>query len=196
MPVWRLQTQMGADSAFARDYAVVTPHVDDGGLGTDPQGLCDDWAAFVATQMAAGQEVQVTAYDAQGTKPVYPQGHAILNAGQFPAAASPREVAICLSFYSERSIPSQRGRIYVPYYCIAGAAAGGGRPGLTFRTAVMGWGAALAALGGPDVDWVVYSRKLDVAYPVTDYYVDDEWDTIRSRGLRPVTREAATTSEL
>jgi hypothetical protein len=195
MPVWRLQTQMGADSAFARDYAVVTPHVNDVGATTDPQALCDDWADFVASQMAQGQEVQVTAYDAQGSVPVFPQGHAIRNAGSFPAANSPREVAICLSFYHERSLPSQRGRLYIPLYCITSAAASGGRPGTTFRDAVMGWGAALAELGGVDVDWSVYSRKDDEARNVTNYYVDDEWDTIRSRGLRPTTRTAATTGE-
>jgi hypothetical protein len=39
---------------------------------------------------------------------------------------------------------------------------------------------------------VVYSRREKVARPVTNYWVDDEWDTVRSRGLRSSTRVTGT----
>jgi hypothetical protein len=42
------------------------------------------------------------------------------------------------------------------------------------------------------VAWVVWSRKDQVARPVTNYWCDDEWDTVRSRGLKAVTRQTGT----
>ena len=40
--------------------------------------------------------------------------------------------------------------------------------------------------------FVVYSRKEGVARPATNYWVDDEWDTVRSRGLRSSSRVTGT----
>jgi hypothetical protein len=37
-------------------------------------------------------------------------------------------------------------------------------------------------------NWVVWSRKLKQANGVNHYWVDDEWDTVRSRGMRSTKR--------
>jgi hypothetical protein len=52
----------------------------------------------------------------------------------------------------------------------------------------------LAGIGGADVDWIVWSRKQKLAHQVTDWFVDDEWDVIRSRGFTPAQRTTGTTS--
>lgn len=196
MPIWRLQTEFSADSTLPRDVLTITPHFDDGGALTDPQGLCDDLAAALDTWVGTGErQIKVTAYDAQGTKPVYPQGEAIVNVGVAPASACMREVALCLSFYSQRNIPRQRGRLYIPAPLWTVASGLTVRPSGPQRQQVMGLGPIFEQLGGVDVDWVVYSRADNDAYPVTNYWVDDEWDVVRSRGLRSTTREEASTSE-
>lgn len=197
MPVWRLQTSFGADSPDARDRFVITPHVNEEGLTTSAQNLCDDWAAWLDVWLpGSDRQIEVTAYDAQGTPPVFPQGYTILHAGLFPASFCPREVACCLSFYSTRNLPRQRGRLYIPMALIVPSLnINQARPTGSIQAKVGELAAGLQELGDTEVDWSVYSRVDDDARPVTNWYVDDEWDTIRSRGLRPTARLAGSTSE-
>ena len=54
-------------------------------------------------------------------------------------------------------------------------------------------GAAFANLGGVNVDWQVYSPTDGVGRTVKSYWCDDEWDTMRSRGLRSTMRQTAVT---
>jgi len=193
MPIWRLQTEMWVNSTLPRDAWVVTPHFDDHGITTDPQGLCDDWADAVAALLLPARQVRVKAYDAQGSIPVYPQGEAIRGLGLSPPPLSPGEVALCLSYYSERNVPRYRGRIYLPISAVFGALTA--RPAATHWDFAQAWADAAQQLGGPDVDWSIYSRLLDEANPITNWWVDDEWDTVRSRGLRGTDRRQGSTSE-
>lgn len=196
MPVWKLQVAAGGDTAFARDKVVITPHFNDGGVGSDPQQLCTDLCtATAAYYNLQPRQVEVTAYDAEGTVPVAPQGYAIANTGLFPEASSPREVAVCLSFFSTFNRPRWRGRLYMPYFCIQPSGTLAARPNVNHRQKVADYAQILQDLGGPDVDWCVYSRVDGEPRTITNWWVDDEWDTIRSRGLRPTTRTAGTTSE-
>jgi hypothetical protein len=50
-------------------------------------------------------------------------------------------------------------------------------------------------LGGPDVDWCVYSRRLDNPFSITDWWYDNEWDVIRARGMVGTARVKGTTTE-
>jgi len=195
MPVWRLQVQIARDTAFPRDRVVMTPHFNDGGALTDPDSLCEDMADAIVAWHANTHETIVTAYDAQGTPPVYPQGSAIRNAGTVLPSSIPREIALCLSFYSGRNIPRQRGRLYVPC-CVSNVFADPGvRPGAAMQEKVAALAPIFEGLGGADVDWCVYSRVDDVARPVTNWWVDNEWDTVRTRGLRGDARLTGTTAE-
>jgi hypothetical protein len=198
MPVWRLQTSMMADTALPRDRVVITPHFDDGGVGTDPQGLCDDLAAALHTWCAGAgtREIKVSAYDAQGTVPVFPQGEAVVNPSLAPVSGVMREAALCLSFFSGRNRQRQRGRLYLPCFLfMSPGAALGLRPSAVNMNRVAELAPIFEGLGGPDVDWVVFSRLDNQARPVTDWFVDDEWDIVRSRGLRSSTRVTGTTAE-
>jgi hypothetical protein len=194
MPIWRLQVSYALDSSFPRDRCVITPHFNDAGVTTDPESLCTDLAdALEALGMNIG-ELRVSAYDAQGTPPVYPQGEALRRVGAMDTSEGPREIALCLSFFSERNIPRRRGRLYIPLAFVNSAAATL-RPSAGQISAVAGFAPIFENLGGADVDWCVFSRVDNAAYPVTNWYVDDEWDVIRSRGLRGTTRTTGTTAE-
>lgn len=197
MPIWRLQSEFAADSTLPRDYLTITPHFNDQGVGSDPQGLCDDLAAALDGFAGTGnREIRVTAYDAQGTKPVYPEARAVINTGSAPASGSMRELAICLSFYSVRNVPRQRGRLYIPHVvCAAVSSTVAVRPSDPQRTNVGSLAQVFSDLGGVDVDWCVWSRTNAIAYPITNWWVDDEWDVIRSRGLRSTTRTQGTVSD-
>ena len=69
------------------------------------------------------------------------------------------------------------------------------RPSQTTRDKVAELAPILAALGGVDVDWSVWSKVDGQARAVTNWWIDDEWDTQRLRGLRGATRTEGTTTE-
>lgn len=193
MPVWKLQVAWAVTSTLPRDRMVITPHFDDAGALTDPQSLCDDLADALDVWAGASGELRISAYDAQGTVPVFPQGEVVRRPGTFFSMATPRELAICLSFYSERNLPRQRGRLYIPSLF-----AGGGlalRPSAVQQAKLGDLAGIFQGLGGTDVDWCVFSKTTNTARPVTNWWVDDEWDIVRSRGLRATGRLEGTTSE-
>lgn len=193
MPVWKLQTQIWMDSVLARDAFVITPHFNQGGIGSDAQSLCDDWAAFIDTWTPLVHQITVKAYDAQGSVPVYPEGEATLNVGSAPAGDAPREVALCLSFYADRNIPRHRGRLYIPHNIVNTSESL--RPSAGERDFLGELAQGAADLGGVDTDWCIFSRSDNVARSVSTWWVDDEWDTVRSRGLRATTRTMGTVGE-
>lgn len=193
MPIWRLQVSWQKDTAAPRDRMVITPHFNDVGATTDPQNLCDDLLAGLNTITPTTGELRVKAYDAQGSVPVYPQGDSVINVGATQATANPRELAVCLSFYGERNVPRQRGRLYLPAWFL-GTGTSTLRPSVPIgkMDALI---PVLTGLGGPDVDWCVYSRRLDHAFSVTDWWYDNEWDVQRSRGSVGTSRIKGTTTE-
>jgi hypothetical protein len=193
MPIWRLQASWQLDTALPRDKVVITPHFDDKGATTDPQNLCDDLLSGILAITPFAGEVQVKAYDAQGTVPVYPQGDALVQKGLSASWAAPREIAVCLSFYSQRNVKRQRGRLYMPAGFLGQVSLGLRPPSPLPKMESMV--TLLKDLGGVDVDWCVYSRVLDRAFPVTNWWYDNEWDVQRSRGGRSTLRVLGTTSE-
>ena len=193
MPLYRFQVAQGADSAFPADRIVNTLHFDDAGATSDPEQLCQDIAdAWQTVWLGATlREVRVTAYNV-GPPPQLPIASVVNNEGVFPVSAGNREIALCLSYFNQRSNPRRRGRLYL---CptISGAAVSAARPTSTIMTKALDVGDALAGIGGIDVDWVVYSRTDASHHDVVGCWVDDAWDVVRSRGLRPVTRLERTT---
>lgn len=191
--ILRLQVSAMADTALARDRMVITPHFSTNVGPPDADALCEDLALALWDWMNDKRQVEVTAYDAQGAKPVYPIGNFVTGGSTSPPSTCPREVALCLSFFSGRNIPSYRGRLYIPHTWNGGDSLV--RPAAGAMSHVAGLAAIFADLGGPDIDWCVYSRKQNAAHSVSDWWVDNEWDTIRSRGLRADSRLTGTVSE-
>ena len=194
MAILRLQCEFMYDSAFPRDRMVINPHFRDDDVTTSPQDMCNDLAAALVTWGGSTGEVRVTSYDAQGTIPVFPQGDAERGQGVAPTSTTNREVALCLSYYSEVNRPRYRGRLYLPCYAM-GMSTAGARPALTAQTKASELVPILADLGGTEVDWCVWSRRDAVARPVTNWWVDNAFDVVRSRGLRATSRLEGTAGE-
>ena len=198
MAIYRLQCAIGADTAFPRDRVMINPVFNNtGGIlnPSDADQLCEDLADVLVGYVSGTREIRVKAYDVQGTPPVFPVGDAVRNVGAFPASSQMREIACCLSFYSERNLPRQRGRLFVPAFLVAPGVSLGVQVSTTIQTKVGQLAQHLADLGGIDIDWSVYSKVDDTARAVSNWWVDDEWDVIRSRGLRPTARTVGTVSE-
>ena len=144
-------------------------------------------------QEGGAREIRVKVYN-YGPPPQYPLAEHVLNEEQIAAWHAPGEVALCLSFYSERNVPRQRGRVYLPVAHRSSSL--GANPGLAILTDAVALGQQLAAAGGVNVDWSIFSTRDQQARKVTDVWVDDEWDTVRSRGIPPkVPRATWHTSE-
>jgi hypothetical protein len=187
MPTYTIQVATAADSVLARDAIVNTFHVDDKGAFSDPDGLAEDTVGIWQQLYGAARQIEARVYDT-GTAPNFPLGQFIANAGQAPASTFPREVALCLSYYGERNLPRTRGRMYVCAAIASNLVPNKVRPSLGDMNALLDHADRISGLGGADVDWITFSSVDGSNEPVQTAWVDDEWDTMRSRGLRATTR--------
>jgi hypothetical protein len=184
MSVFRVQLSFPFDTALPRDRITINPHYS----GDNAEALADNLMTAVKaiTTVGAARSFGLKVYDAEKAPPSYPLAERVNGTG-FTASTRPREIACCLSYYAQANRPSQRGRMYIPGQFISGSF--DLRPSSTQRLQVAEWATALD-INQPNTAWVLWSRKLRLAMPVTDWWVDDEWDVVRSRGLRPTTRES------
>lgn len=118
-----------------------------------------------------------------------PRQPIIDTAGITPGAtvALPTEVAACISYFHERNIPRQRGRIFVgPLTTESGADNVAGRgmtPTDTFVNVLLHAAGRLSAYNAVnELSWCVYSRTNGQARRVTGGWVDNAYDTQRRRG--------------
>lgn len=192
MPRYRALVMGRNTTADDEDVVSNTLYFDDHGIGTDAQNLAGDLADIYAANgvfMKGCDEVEVRFYDMGEPVPREIQGQA--TRAKTLAISGPREVALCLSFYSQRNVPRNRGRIY-----LGPSTNGTERPSDAVMTAAITLAHSFADLGGTDVDWCVFSPTTltaggtlnDAFKPVSHVWVDDEWDTQRSRGLRATKR--------
>jgi hypothetical protein len=136
--------------------------------------------------------VNVRLYDIDDAKPrpILDEATRVVT-GQSELVA-PGEVAACLSFYSERNIPRQRGRLYLGPWEKTDM-------GRNLQTPHQNWlgtlAQGLADIGGTGTDWAVYSPTSNIMHSVSNWWVDNEWDTIRSRGFPSTTRASGTVGE-
>jgi hypothetical protein len=195
---YRAQCIFSLDSTLPRDQLVINPCFLDHGVTSNPSNLASDLATALEGWYGTASVLPITVklYDIEGSKPVAPAAIATRNSTLAPPSAGcPREIAVCLSFYAGQNVPRKRGRLYVPAALLGGMPSSLAlRPSSTVRNKVKALAPVFASLGGVDVDWIVWSRAGNAFNRVTNYYVDDEWDTVRSRGLRPTLRDAATTT--
>lgn len=141
--------------------------------------------------------LEIRIYDLAEAEPRQPT---MYDAAVTPGAtvALPTEVACCVSYYAERNIPGQRGRVYIgPLSTETGVDTDLGRglrPADAFVNTLNAAAGRLAAyniVGANLVDWVVYSRRAGDAggaRPITGGWVDNAYDTQRRRGTAPTTR--------
>jgi hypothetical protein len=186
--VARVSISFQMDSAFPRDAVTINPHY----TTSDPAALVTSLMANLKGSTAVGATFPMTikAYDAKKAPPSYPIASASNGTG-FLASIAPREVALCLSYYSVHNRPTERGRLYIPFHFIGGSL--GVRPTPTQQNACLAWANILntALAGGSNL--CIWSRKLQQDFAAYKVWCDDEWDIQRSRGLRGQTRVTANT---
>lgn len=108
----------------------------------------------------------------------------------------PAEVALCLSHYATRNLPSFRGRIYFGPFgtgqsTATGFAEGDIRPSAALQQVLLGIWGFLADPGVAGFPLVVCSPTDGVLRMSTNAWVDNAWDTQRRRGVRATTRLTA-----
>jgi hypothetical protein len=186
MAVYRAQITFPADTALPRDQMSITPHY----TGDNASALAD-WlkASLIAWPTVANRPFKVKVYDAEKAKPNYPLAVSE-QTGTVPNTGAPREVCLCLSYFSTFNRKGWRGRLYLPAMLFGGAQTT--RPTPAQMQAALDFHQALHSGRPPGVAWVIWSRKERVSRSITNLWVDDEWDIQRSRGMRGTTRVEAT----
>lgn len=122
----------------------------------------------------------------------------------------PNEVAVCFSFQgdvvgvaeevgSTRPAARKRGRVFLGPLNLdtveTEAGTSSSRPKEAFRSGILSaystFKGVLAATTGPPIDHVIYSPTNGSVAPVVSWWVDNAWDSMRSRGEEPTSRLSA-----
>jgi hypothetical protein len=197
MGVHKYQVAAAADTLAPRDAIVNTlyfNHTLEPILPEDLDAVCGDLCDLFAStwySASATRQIETTAYDL-GAPPNPPVGHHIINVGSAPVSQGPREIALCLSFYADQNTPRKRGRIYlmVTGFHTPNAV----RPDASEMSRALALAAGLRDIGGVNVDWSVHSTTDGTTRKVEHAWCDDEWDTVRKRGMKPTTRQSMSLS--
>jgi hypothetical protein len=175
------------DSALPKDLVTVNPHFN----ASDPSPLLAALKAnLIAWTPVSTHPFTLKAYDAATPPPSYPLATES-QLGVAAPSAGPRELALCLSYFTTYNRPRFRGRLFLPYTWLGGQP--GMRPTTTQMDNALGFAPAVLTKNLPaQANWVVWSTvEKKSKGGVSDIWVDDEWDTMRSRGLEPTTRVTA-----
>jgi hypothetical protein len=192
---YRAQIAVWHDSLAATDACVINPTFRNTLPGPhDTDGMANDLAVGINTWIGSPTQIRVRLYKLPLVVPIAPVSEKILNSGVVLTSGVNREVCMTLSFYAGTNTKRRRGRLYIPCHW-RGIANGVTRPTTANMNDILNRAALFTGLGGVDVDWTVYSIRDGQSHPVTNTWVDNEWDTVRSRGLKPTTRVTGTTSE-
>jgi hypothetical protein len=195
---YKFQISMPVTDLLPRNRMINTihmEHVTGGVLDTDLQGICQSLASLYQARYAnATKEIDVRAYDVDAV-PNYPRAHVVVNGGQAWTLGAPREIALCLSYSGpNRGNKNERGRIYLCPGIHAGFSNYSLRPDTTQMTWASEWytrpNESFPDIGGVDWKFGVWSIVLQKFRQTTQWWVDDEWDVQRRRGLRESTRMA------
>jgi len=183
---YRAQISWQCDSAFPRDAITINPHYN----CDDAQALADVLKSNMLGFAQIGPSVpfSVKVYDALKAPPSYPLAEARNDAAP-KVTTLPRELALCLSYYATVNRPSFRGRLYIPAFIIGGGVSL--RPTPAQQDVVISMRNVLNFGLPPGTIWEVWSHKNKSGAGISHVWCDDEWDIIRSRGLKGVTRVQA-----
>lgn len=181
MPLTRwIMSSKDAESTPARDAVVNTLYFNVSGSFDEPgyKSLGDDlFTLWAAKPWATGRFLDLRAYDMGDAEP-RPQKYIRRQQAAGDKTLGVRQAALCLSYYADRNLPRQRGRLFL------GPWTTGNINGTSQQTdAVIGLASDLAGLGGLNVDWSLWSPTNNTATRINHAWVDDSWDIIRSRKL-------------
>jgi hypothetical protein len=129
------------------------------------------------------QASQVRIYNLADVKPREPSIHTFTLEGGDSSQDLPNEVAVTMSFYADRNLPRQRGRLYLGPLKLLGVGNGvaDSEVGANLKDGIWQGLDAMALVSGNAV-WCVYSQMDGVMRPVSNVWVDNAFDTQRRRG--------------
>jgi len=167
---------------------------------------------YLARSAAPTDHMSITGYDFASSKPRPELGVATFDYGSASASQLPEEVAVCISYYTDRNLPSKRGRTYVGPLngsAMTGSSVPPSRPEPTFLSSLVDAGRRCRTIGFPATTptflttgtfggvtlltttaWALYSPKLGTFAAVEHGWVDDEWDGQRRRRVEASARTA------
>jgi len=210
--LYRVQATIGMDAPDLADNIMNTWHF----RGDPAQSTAGDVTDISAAVVAFYQEIdsaimsiendetlRLKVYALNDSPPRIPQAdatYALVNTG---GAGTPAEVALCLSYQAtpQSGIPQarRRGRVFIGPISAGGVALinGSRHVAATYTAALATAGANLRnAANATNTPWVVYSPTTaafdgDIAasYLVANGWVDNAWDTMRSRGPKATVRQ-------
>lgn len=196
---YKFQITMPQVSTLPRDVISHTFHMQHsvgGLLSTDLDSVCQASAELFQKHyggLAGGHKVTCKVYE-MGAAPQIPKSEKTVGTLSWPANC-PREIALCLSFAKRANVPRERGRLFMSVGAYLGSplvSVTTERPNATLLSRVAGLyhtaNESLPDLGGIDWKFGVWSPTNSAFYQTSQAWVDDEWDTVRSRGVRPTTR--------
>jgi hypothetical protein len=187
MAIYKVAISFPFDSALPRDKITITPHF----FGDNPQSLANALKTnLIGFTPVGAKPFEIKVYDAQKAPPSFPMATAS-QTGTTPNSTVPREICLCLSYYSTYNRPRYRGRLYIPM-ALNGVTTMAARPTQGQMDNTLLWANVFKNGLPAQHNWVVYSKRDDKSYGVTNTWVDDEWDIQRSRGLRGTTRSLGT----
>lgn len=169
---------------------------------TDWQQIADDvkgaWLVGQQVYMTGIDRIQVKVYSMEDAEPRHPKAESLSNVELVGTGV--RETALCMSFRGAGQTPRDRGRIFLGPFSSSNQSE---RPTTSVRSTCLALASRLADIGGTNVDWSVFSPttyavegNYGAAFkPVKFAWVDDAWDTQRSRGLPPLARTTVTLDE-
>lgn len=191
MGIYKAVVSTWTDGLNPEDAIQITPtfrtETGESGLDSLAQEILTKWNAYLAGGQQSAQK-RVTLYSADCiTPPCYPVAMKEHNVGVAPASTTNRDIALCLSYYSQFNRPRFRGRLYVPM-SLLNINAGGARPSAGVMTAVGNLATVLAGIGNGNVTWGVYSKVDREFKPTTHWWVGNSWDSQRRRGQKQTDR--------
>jgi hypothetical protein len=189
MPLVRMIVGWRPAVSKPEDVCTNTLYFNVSGSIEDPayQDLADDVRdVYAGHGWTAGTTIEVRAYDMGDAQPRPERAFSTVVRGNVRASTA-SQVAVCLSYYADRNLPRQRGRVYIGPLPNSEAYVPA-----AVRTELIAFGQELAGIGGLNVDWSVYSPTTGDATRISNIWVDDSWDIVRSRKLDATARTTAT----
>lgn len=164
----------------AKDAFVNTIYFNVSGSVDPPnyQSLVDDlFTAWGLSPWGKGTYIDIRAYNMDDAEPRPVKAFKReLTGGARPDGVP--QVALALSYFADRNLPRQRGRIFLGPW-----STGTLRPTTAQITSVADFGITLGNIGGLNVDWSLWSPTTSTHTRINNVWCDDSWDIIRSRKI-------------
>jgi hypothetical protein len=154
----------------------------------DYQAIVNDlWTLWTTSSWGLGRYCDVRAYNMDDPEPRPVKAAKKQQAASGTPVIGVPQVALALSYYCDRNLPRQRGRIFLGPFNTNVL-----RPSQATIDAVADTAIQLGAIGGVNVDWSLWSPTTQTHTRIDHAWCDDSWDVIRSRKLKATTRAVRT----